>query len=101
MIWKKRNKATGSGIRCSLPHRQLWCSEAVLSVLSRGLDGELPDDLALCLGSGPGESIGGSGCTCGAFAGGSVAIGLFYGTAGSGLHRSRSARELSRKLHDR
>jgi C_GCAxxG_C_C family probable redox protein len=80
--------------------RQLWCSEAVLCVLNRGLGGGLDDDLALRLGSGLGEGIGGSGCTCGALAGGAVAIGLFCGAAGTGLHRSRNARALSRKLHD-
>jgi C_GCAxxG_C_C family probable redox protein len=80
--------------------RQLWCSEAVLSVLNRGLGGDLGDDLALRLGAGLGEGIGGSGCTCGALTGGAMAIGLFCGAAGSGLHRSRSARALSRNLHD-
>lgn len=79
---------------------QLWCSEAVLSVLNRGLGGDLPNDLAIRLGSGLGEGLGGSGCTCGALTGGAMAIGLFCGAAGTGLHRSRSARSLTRKLHD-
>jgi len=80
--------------------RQLWCSEAVLSVLNRGLGGDLPDALALRLGSGLGEGIGGSGCTCGALTGGAMAIGLFCGPAGRVLHGSRNARTLSRRLHD-
>ena len=80
--------------------RQLWCSEAVLSVLNRGLGGDLPNDMALRLCSGLGEGIGGSGCTCGALTGGVMAIGLFCGTPGTGLHRSRSARRRSRQLHD-
>jgi C_GCAxxG_C_C family probable redox protein len=80
--------------------RQLWCSEAVLGVLNRSLGGDLPDDLALRLGAGLGEGIGGSGCTCGALTGGALAIGLFCGAAGTGLHRSRGARERSRRLHD-
>jgi C_GCAxxG_C_C family probable redox protein len=80
--------------------RELWCSEAVLSVLNRSLGGDLPDDLALRLGAGLGEGIGGSGCTCGALTGGALAIGLFCGAAGTGLHRSRGARERSRRLHD-
>jgi C_GCAxxG_C_C family probable redox protein len=80
--------------------RQLWCSEAVLSVVNRSLGGDLPDDLALRLGAGLGEGIGGSGCACGALTGGALAIGLFCGTAGTGLHRSRGARERSRRLHD-
>jgi C_GCAxxG_C_C family probable redox protein len=81
--------------------RQLWCSEAVLSVLNRSLGGDLPDALALRLGSGLGEGIGGGGCTCGALTGGAMAIGLFCGTAVAGLHRARGARECSRRLHDR
>jgi C_GCAxxG_C_C family probable redox protein len=80
--------------------RQLWCSEAVLCVLNRGLGGGLDDDLAWRRGAGLGDGIGGSGCTCGALTGGAMAIGLFCGAAGTGLHRSRSARALSRKLHD-
>lgn len=80
--------------------RQLWCSEAVLSVLNHGLDGDLPEDLAMRLGAGLGEGFGGSGCTCGALTGGAMAIGLFCGSAGTGLNRSRSARRLSRNLHD-
>lgn len=80
--------------------RQLWCSEAVLSVLNRGLGGDLPNELAIRLGAGLGEGFGGGGCTCGALTGGAIAIGLFCGTAGTGLHRSRSARSLSRRLHD-
>ncbi|MDJ0780752.1 MAG: C-GCAxxG-C-C family protein [Desulfosarcinaceae bacterium] len=80
--------------------QQLWCSEAVLCVLNRGLGGELPNDLVVPLGAGFGEGIGGSGCTCGALSGGAMAIGLFCGAAGTGLHRSRNARTLSRQLHD-
>jgi C_GCAxxG_C_C family probable redox protein len=80
---------------------QLWCSEAVLSVLNRGLGGDLPHEVAIRLGAGLGEGIGGSGCTCGALTGGAMAIGLLCGAGGIGLHRSRSARSLSRKLHDR
>lgn len=80
--------------------QQLWCSEAVLSVLNRGLGGDLPHEVAIRLGAGLGEGIGGSGCTCGALTGGAMAIGLFCGAAGTGLHRSRSARSLSHNLHD-
>jgi C_GCAxxG_C_C family probable redox protein len=80
--------------------RQLWCSEAVLCVLNRGLGGDLSDDAALRLGAGLGEGIGGSGCTCGALTGGAMAIGLFCGTGGTGLHRSPRARTLSKRLHD-
>lgn len=81
--------------------RQLWCSEAVLSVLNRGLGCYLPHEVAIRLGAGLGEGSGGSGCTCRALTGGAMAIGLFCGAAGTGLRRSRSARSLSRKLHDR
>ena len=80
--------------------RQLWCSAAVLSVLNRSLGGDLPDAVAIRLGAGLGEGIGGSGCTCGALTGGVMAIGLFCGTAGTGLHRSHCARTLSHNLHD-
>lgn len=59
--------------------RQLWCSGAVLVVLSRGLDGDLTQDLAIRLAAGLCEGMG-SGCVCGGLSGGVLALGLFIGT---------------------
>jgi C_GCAxxG_C_C family probable redox protein len=58
---------------------QLWCSEAVLVVVNRGLGGTLPQDLAIRLTSALPQGIGDSGCTCGALSGSALALGLFLG----------------------
>jgi len=81
--------------------KQLMCSEAVLSVLNQSLNGGLPPEMAIRLGSGLTEGIGGSGCTCGALSGGVMALGLFLGRNTPGLLNGRSIRFTSKELHDR
>lgn len=76
------------------------CTEAVLSVLNQGLNGGLPPKMAIRLGSGLPEGIGGSGCTCGALTGGVLALGLFLGRDAPGLLNGRSVRVASKELHD-
>lgn len=80
--------------------RQLTCSEAVLSVLNTGLDGGLAPEMAIRLGSGLPEGIGGSGCTCGALTGGVIALGLFMGRNTPGVLNGKRIGFVSRNLHD-
>lgn len=81
--------------------RQLWCAEAVLTVLNRGLGGGLDPALALRLASGFPEGLGGRGCLCGAVSGGGLALGLFLGPRRPGpLARAHGAREAAARLHD-
>jgi C_GCAxxG_C_C family probable redox protein len=81
--------------------RQLWCAEAVLAVLNRGLRGGLDPSLALSLASGFPEGLGGRGCLCGAVSGGVMALGLFLRPRPpSILSRAHGAREAAGRLHD-
>ena len=80
--------------------RHMMCSEAVLAVLNQALGGGLPPEVALRLTSALPEGIGGSGCTCGALTGGSLALGLFLGRATTGLGNGRRAMGAARELHD-
>ena len=59
--------------------RQLWCSGAVLVVMNRALGGDLTQSMAIRLGAGLGDGMGGSGCLCGGLNGGALALGLFLG----------------------
>lgn len=81
--------------------RQLLCTEAVLTVINQGLRGDLPADLAVRLASGLPEGLSGSGCLCGALNGGALAIGLFLGRSGPGIHNNRNVRQATRDLHER
>ncbi|MFO7554270.1 MAG: C-GCAxxG-C-C family protein [Desulfobacterales bacterium] len=65
--------------------RQLMCSEAVLTVLNRGLKGGLAPEIAVRITSGLAEGFEGSGCTCGALSAGVIALGLFLGRNGPGI----------------
>jgi C_GCAxxG_C_C family probable redox protein len=79
--------------------RQPLCTEAVLSVLNRGLAGDLPDDLAVRLASGLPEGLG-SGCLCGALNGGSLAMGLFLGRNGPGIGNRKRITASNQLLHN-
>lgn len=81
--------------------RQLLCTEAVLSVLNQGLEGELPFHLAVRLASGFPEGLSGGGCICGALNGGVLALGLFLGRDGPGLTNNRQVKAAALDLHDR
>jgi C_GCAxxG_C_C family probable redox protein len=80
--------------------RQLECSESVLVVLNRALNGGLSEETAIQLGSGLCDGIGGSGCACGALSGGAVALGLFLGRRGPGFANGRQVKSAAAELHD-
>jgi C_GCAxxG_C_C family probable redox protein len=79
--------------------RQLWCAEAVFSVLNDVLGGGLSSEMALRLSSGLPEGLGGSGCTCGSLNGAALALGLFLGRKKTGFGNGRRVRSATRQLH--
>lgn len=93
-------KAIGSRAENLFATRQLECAEAVLTVLNRALGGGLPEPAAVSLASGLCNGIGGSGCTCGALSGATVAVGLFLGRRGPGIGNGRKVRAAAANLHD-
>jgi C_GCAxxG_C_C family probable redox protein len=78
---------------------QLLCTEAVFSVLNRGLGGGLPPDVAVRIASALPDGLGGSGCLCGALNGGALALGLFLGRNGPGVRNGSRVRSKTRMLH--
>jgi C_GCAxxG_C_C family probable redox protein len=78
---------------------QLLCTEAVFSVLNRGLGGGLPSDVAVRIASALPDGFGGSGCLCGALNGGALALGLFLGGNGPRVRNGNRARSKTRMLH--
>lgn len=81
--------------------RQLLCSEAVLFVLNRALNGGLSDESAIRLASPLAVGMGDAGCTCGALTGAEMAVGLFLGREKPAGRGSRRARGAGRLMHDR
>jgi C_GCAxxG_C_C family probable redox protein len=93
-------KAIGSRAKNLFATRQLECAEAVLTTLNRALAGGLPEATAVSLASGLCNGLGGSGCTCGALSGATVAVGLFLGRRGPGIGNGRKVRAAAANLHD-
>lgn len=81
--------------------RQLLCSEAVLVVMNRGLDGGLSDEVAIRLASALPVGMGDSGCTCGALSGAVLALGLFLGRDRPGASDRNHAMPAAKFLHNR
>ena len=79
--------------------KQLMCSETVLTVLNRGLSGDLPPEMAVRLASGLPEGMG-SGCTCGSLSGGVLALGLFLGRNKPGIGNGKRVKNAAKALHD-
>ena len=77
------------------------CSESILLLLNEGFGAGLTPEMALNLGSGFCEGMGGAGCTCGGLGGGVIGLGLFVGPHGKDGLRKKRFRELSKLLHDR
>jgi C_GCAxxG_C_C family probable redox protein len=77
--------------------RQMYCSEAVLLALNRSLGGGLQDHQAPALAGPFAESVGRSGCMCGAVGGALMALGLFIGGT-QPLRRRRKVRRIADDL---
>jgi len=77
-----------------------YCSETVLKVIMENFATELPEDI-VSLASGFPHGVGGSGCICGALAGGTMALGMFFGrSAAKEDDKVKKTMELSEELHN-
>lgn len=76
-----------------------YCSEAIVKVIKDAFGLDVPDQV-VAMASGFPVGIGGSGCTCGAVAGGIMALGLFFGRTAPGEPQVQKTMQLARELHD-
>jgi C_GCAxxG_C_C family probable redox protein len=75
------------------------CAESVVKAVKEEFDLEFSDDV-IAMASGFAAGMGGAGCTCGAVAGGVMALGMFFGRNTPGDHKVDKMLRLSRELHD-
>ena len=100
MFWSKKIKPTLEGMelaeQCRLEAEALYrsgthhCAEAVLEVVRKHFSPVTPESLVGTVSGFGGGS--GSGCICGAVAGGTVALGLV-------LHDKKAVMHLTKELH--
>jgi C_GCAxxG_C_C family probable redox protein len=76
-----------------------YCSESIVKTIRDEFGLPLPDS-AIAMASGFPVGIGGSGCTCGAIAGGVMALGMFFGREKPRDETVNKCMALSRELHD-
>lgn len=76
-----------------------YCSEAIVKVIKDEFRVDISDEV-IAMASGFPVGMGGSGCTCGAVAGGIMALGLFFGRSEAKDAKVSKAMELSKELHD-
>lgn len=76
-----------------------YCSEAIVKIIKDEFKSPISDEI-ISAASGFPIGMGGSGCTCGAVAGGVMAIGLFFGRTKAKDEKVNKAMALSSELHD-
>lgn len=76
-----------------------YCSEAIVKVIKDEFELDISDEV-VAMASGFPVGMGGSGCTCGAVAGGIMALGLFFGRSEARDAKVSNAMKLSKELHD-
>jgi len=76
-----------------------YCSEAIVKAIKDAFELDFSDDV-IKLASGFPVGIGGSGCTCGAIAGGVMALGMFFGRSEAKDPAVGKTMQLSKELHD-
>ncbi|MRR15971.1 MAG: C_GCAxxG_C_C family protein, partial [Deltaproteobacteria bacterium] len=76
-----------------------YCSEAVVKTIKDAFGLSVPDAV-IAAASGFPAGFGGAGCTCGALAGGIMALGLVFGRTAPKDARVGKAMQLARELHD-
>jgi C_GCAxxG_C_C family probable redox protein len=76
-----------------------YCSESIVKTIKDEFGLPISDDV-VAMASGFPVGIGGSGCTCGAVAGGIMALGLFFGRSQPQDKRVDTTMALSKELHD-
>ncbi|HAZ36580.1 C-GCAxxG-C-C family protein [Tissierella sp. MSJ-40] len=76
-----------------------YCSEAIVKTIKDEF--QLPmSDAIIAAASGFPVGMGGSGCTCGAVAGGIIALGLFFGRTQPKDEKVNHTMELANELHN-
>lgn len=76
-----------------------YCSETIVKVIKDEFALPIPDE-AVAMASGFPVGMGGSGCTCGAIAGGIMALGMVFGRTEAKDPKVDKAMALARELHD-
>jgi C_GCAxxG_C_C family probable redox protein len=76
-----------------------YCSEAIVKTIKDEFELNISDDV-IAAASGFPVGMGGSGCTCGAVAGGIMALGLVFGRTEAKDERVSKTMALSNELHD-
>jgi C_GCAxxG_C_C family probable redox protein len=76
-----------------------YCSESIVKTIKDEFGLPISDDV-VAMASGFPVGIGGSGCTCGAVAGGIMALGLFFGRSQPQDKKVDTTMALSKELHD-
>ena len=76
-----------------------YCSEAIVKAIKDGFKLSVPD-VVIAMASGFPVGMGGSGCTCGAVAGGVMAIGMLFGRTQPKDDKVAKTMELAKELHD-
>lgn len=76
-----------------------YCSEAIVKTIKDEFKLPISDDI-ISAASGFPIGMGGAGCTCGAVAGGVMALGLFFGRSKAKDEKVNKAMALSKELHD-
>ncbi len=76
-----------------------YCSEAIVKTIKDEFKLPISDEI-ISAASGFPIGMGGAGCTCGAVAGGVMALGLFFGRTKAKDEKVNKAMALSSELHD-
>lgn len=76
-----------------------YCSEAIIKVIKDAFAPDVPERV-VAMASGFPVGMGGSGCTCGAVAGGIMALGLVFGRTRPGEPQVKKTMQLAQELHD-
>lgn len=79
---------------------ELYCSEAIVSVIADNMELDIPTQYLVAMSSGFPGGIGGSKCICGAVSGGIMVIGIFFGRSTPGDDKIKKMMSLSAEVHD-
>ena len=76
-----------------------YCSEAIVKTIKDEFNLPIGEE-AVAMASGFPVGMGGSGCTCGAIAGGIMALGMVFGRTQEKDPKVNKAMQVSKELHD-
>jgi C_GCAxxG_C_C family probable redox protein len=78
---------------------EFYCSEAIVKTIKDAFGVPVTDEV-VAMASGFPVGMGGSGCACGALAGGVMAIGMLFGRTRGRDPKVAKAMQLAKELHD-